>query len=195
LLLLADSTNIEREGYTMSERTVGATFDELFAANSEKRIIVATFASNVHRLQQILDVSAKYNRKVAFPGRSMLNVLEAATKIGELKYEKSLLVDIDKISNIEDKKLTYYINGQSGRAYERAYPHGVGLIQQGQYRQRRHNNNFRLPNTGNERMIYSVINNLYKKGAEVIYSLLEKVHVSGHACQEEAKIIHTLLKT
>jgi ribonuclease J len=194
LLMLADSTNIEREGYTMSERTVGTAFDELFAANTERRVIVATFASNVHRLQQVLDISSKYGRKVAFSGRSMLNVLEAATKIGALKYEKGLVVDIDKISNIEDKKLTIISTGSQGEPMS-----VLTRMASGSFNKVNIGSNDTIiisasPIPGNERMIYSVINNLYKRGAQVIYSMLEKVHVSGHACQEEAKLIYTLLK-
>lgn len=194
LLLLADSTNIEREGYTMSEKTVGETFEELFATNSERRIIVATFASNVNRLQQIIDVSAKFNRKVAFSGRSMLNVLDAATKIGALKYQKDLLVDIDKISNIEDKKLTIISTGSQGEPMS-----ALTRMASGSFNKVNIGSNDTIilsssPIPGNERMIYNVINNLYKKGAQVIYNLLEKVHVSGHACKEEAKLVHSLLK-
>jgi len=194
LLMLADSTNIEREGYTMSERTVGATFDELFTLNSERRIIVATFASNVHRLQQILDVSKKYGRKVAFSGRSMLNVTDAATKIGALKYEKNMVVDIDKISSIEDKKITLISTGSQGEPMS-----VLTRMAAGSFNKVNIGSNDTIiisasPIPGNERMIYSVINNLYKKGAEVVYNMLEKVHVSGHACQEETKLIHTLVK-
>lgn len=194
LLLLADSTNIEREGYTMSERTVGETFDELFAKNAERRIIVATFASNVHRLQQVLDVSKKYNRKVAFSGRSMLNILDAATKIGELKYEKDSVVDIENISSIADKNLTIMSTGSQGEPMS-----ALTRMAMGSFNKVNISSNDTIilsasPIPGNERMVYTVINNLYKKGAEVVYSMLEKVHVSGHACQEEAKLIHSILK-
>lgn len=194
LLMLADSTNIERDGYTMSEKTVGANFEELFALNSERRIIVATFASNVHRLQQILDVSKKYNRKVAFSGRSMLNVVGAATKIGALKYETSNVVDIDKISNVADKNLTIISTGSQGEPMSVLTRMAAGSFKQVEIGVNDTIIISASPIPGNERMIYSVINNLYKKGAEVIYSLLEKVHVSGHACKEESKLIHTLIK-
>lgn len=194
MLLMADSTNIEREGYTMSERTVGETFDELFARHAERRIIVATFASNVHRIQQILDVSKRYNRKVAFSGRSMLNVVEAATKIGELKYDKKMVVDIEKINNIPDKNLTIISTGSQGEPLS-----VLTRMAAGSFNKVNIGSNDTIiisasPIPGNERMIYSVINNLYKRGAEVVYSMLERVHVSGHACQEEAKLIHSLLR-
>lgn len=194
LLLLADSTNIEREGYTMSERTVGETFDELFAKNAERRIIVATFASNVHRIQQILDVSKRYNRKVAFSGRSMLNVIEAATKLGELKYDKKMIADIEKIGNIPDKNLTIISTGSQGEPLSVLTRMAAGSFNKVNIGPNDTIIISASPIPGNERMIYSVINNLYKRGAEVVYSMLERVHVSGHACREEAKLIHSLLK-
>jgi ribonuclease J len=194
LVMLADSTNAEREGYTMSERTVGETFNQLFGANTDRRIIVSTFASNVHRIQQILDVSRKYGRKVAFSGRSMLKVLEAATKIGELVYDKERLVDIEKISNIADRNLTIISTGSQGEVMS-----ALARMATGSFNKVNIGPNDTViisasPIPGNERMIYNVINNLYKKGANVIYSMLEKVHVSGHACQEELKLIHSLVK-
>ena len=194
LLLMADSTNIEREGYTMSERTVGETFDELFAKNLGRRIIIATFSSNVHRLQQILDVSARYDRKVAFSGRSMLNVVEAATKIGELKYDKKMIVDVEKIGNIPDKNLTIISTGSQGEPLSVLTRMAAGSFNKVAVGENDTIIISASPIPGNERMIYSVINNLYKRGAEVVYSLLERVHVSGHACREESKLIHNLIR-
>lgn len=194
LLMMSDSTNIEREGYTVSERSVGETFDGLFSHNMDRRIIIATFASNVHRLQQIIDVSKKYGRKVAFSGRSMLNVLEAASRIGELKVDKSQIVDIDKISNIPDKNLTIISTGSQGEPMS-----ALTRMAAGEFNKVIIGANDTIiisasPIPGNERMVYRVINNLYKLGAQVIYSKLEKVHVSGHACKEEAKLILSLVK-
>lgn len=193
LVMMADSTNIEREGYTMSERTVGETFDQLFAANTDRRIIVTTFASNVNRLQQILDVSKKYGRRVAFSGRSMLKILDAATSIGELKYDKDRLVDIDKISNIADKNLTIISTGSQGEAMSVLTRMALGSFNKVNIGSNDTVIISASPIPGNERMIYNVINNLYKKGANVIYNLLEKVHVSGHACREEAKLMLSLI--
>lgn len=194
LLLMSDSTNIEREGYTMSERTVGETFDGLFSDNADRRLIIATFASNVHRLQQIVDVSKKYGRKVAFSGRSMLNVLDAATRIGELKVDKEQLVDIEKISKIPDKNLTIISTGSQGEPMS-----ALTRMASGEFNKVYIGANDTIiisasPIPGNERGIYRVINNLYRLGAKVIYNLLEKVHVSGHACKEEAKLMISLLK-
>lgn len=194
LVMMADSTNIEREGYTMSERTVGETFDQLFAANTDRRIIVTTFASNVHRLQQILDVSKKYGRRVAFSGRSMLKILDAATTIGELKYEKDRLIDIDKISKIADKNLTIISTGSQGEAMSVLTRMALGSFNKVNIGSNDTVIISASPIPGNERMVYNVINNLYKKGANVIYNLLEKVHVSGHACREEAKLMLSLIK-
>ncbi len=194
LLLMCDSTNVERKGYTMSERTVGETLDRLFAENIEKRLIIATFASNVHRVQQILDLAQKYKRKVALSGRSMINVAEAAVKIGELKTDPNLIVDIDKISKIPDKNLVIVSTGSQGEPMS-----ALTRMAAGDFNKVTIGSNDTIiisasPIPGNERMIYRVINNLCKKGAKVIYEMLADVHVSGHACQEELKLMHTLVR-
>jgi len=194
LLMLSDSTNVEREGYTMSERTVGETLEHIFLDNLEQRLIVATFSSNIHRIQQVLDLAKKYNRKVAFSGRSMLNVTEAAHKIGELKYENSIIADVEKINKIPDKNLVIISTGSQGEPMS-----ALTRMASGEFNKVVIGPNDLIilsssPIPGNERFIYRVINNLYKKGAKVIYESLQKVHVSGHACVEELKLMHRLIK-
>jgi len=193
-LLLCESTNVERAGYTMSETVVGTTLDHLFAEHSSRRIIVATFASNVHRLQQIIDLAVKYKRKVALSGRSMLNVVEAAGKIGELNVPEGVLIDVEKIKNFFDKEIVIVSTGSQGEPMS-----ALTRMADGAFNKVTIGANDTIiisasPIPGNEKMVYKVINNLYKKGASVVYESLEKIHVSGHACQEELKLLHSLLK-
>ncbi len=194
LLLLAESTNIERPGSSMSESTVGASFNNIFADNTERRIFIATFASNIHRLQQIIDLAVKYNRKVAFCGRSMINIAAAAARIGELRYSDDIVVDIDKIKKIPDKELVIITTGSQGEpmsALTRMASDEMSKVRLG------YNDTVIVsasPIPGNERMVYNVINNLYRHGCRVIYESLAEVHVSGHAYQEELKLIHSLIK-
>lgn len=194
LLYMGESTNIERAGFTMSERVVAETLDRLFDENSKRRIIIATFASNVHRLQQIIDLAVKYKRKVALNGRSMLNVVEAAEKIGEMSVDEGVLVDITKTKNLRDDEIVIVCTGSQGEPMSALTRMSNGenpLITVGE------NDTIIIsasPIPGNERGIYGVINKLYHLGADVVYESLEKIHVSGHACQEEHKIMHTLLK-
>ncbi len=192
-LLLCESTNVERQGYTMSETVVGTTLDHLFSENVNRRIIVATFASNVHRLQQIVDLAAKYRRKVALSGRSMLNVVDAATKIGELTIPEGVLIDVEKIKNYFDREIVIVSTGSQGEPMS-----ALTRMASGEFNKVTIGSNDTIiisasPIPGNEKMIYRVINNLYRKGANVVYESLEKIHVSGHACQEELKILHSLL--
>lgn len=194
LLYMGESTNIERAGYTMSETVVGATLDRLFAENFKKRIIVATFASNVHRLQQIIDLAVKYGRKVALSGRSMLNVVEAAEKIGEIHIPDDVLVDVTKIKNMIDSEIVVVSTGSQGEPMSALTRMANG---DNQYVTVGGNDTVIIsasPIPGNEKLVYRVINNLYKLGASVVYESLENVHVSGHACREEHKIMHNLLK-
>ncbi len=194
LLLLAESTNIERAGSSMSESTVGASLNHIFAENAERRIFVATFASNIHRLQQIVDIAKKYKRKVAFGGRSMINIVECATKIGELKLDKNNIIDIEQINKVEDKSLCIITTGSQGEpmsALTRIASDEFNKVTVG------YNDTVIIsasPIPGNERMVYNVINNLYRHGAKVIYESLAEVHASGHACQDEIKLIHSLIK-
>ena len=193
LLYMSESTNIERPGYTMSETVVGTTLDHLFSENMNRRMIIATFASNVHRLQQIIDLAVKYRRKVALSGRSMFKVVDAAVKIGELKIPEGVLIDIEKCKNIFDGELLIVSTGSQGEPMS-----ALTRMASGDFNKVTIGTNDTIiisanPIPGNEKMIYRVINNLYKKGARVVYESLEKIHVSGHACQEEHKILHTLL--
>lgn len=192
-LLLCESTNVERPGYTMSETVVGTTLDHLFSENTTRRIIVATFASNVHRLQQIIDLAAKYRRKVALSGRSMLNVVDAASKIGELSIPEGVLIDVEKIKNYFDREIVIVSTGSQGEPMS-----ALTRMASGEFNKVTVGDNDTIiisasPIPGNEKMIYRVINNLYRKGANVVYESLEKIHVSGHACQEELKVMHTLV--
>ncbi len=194
LLYLGESTNIERAGYTMSETTVGNTLDRLFGENSDRRLIVATFASNVHRLQQIIDIAVKHRRKVALSGRSMHNVLEAAEKIGEIRIPEGAVVDISKIKNMRDNEIVVISTGSQGEPMS-----ALTRMANGDNPQISVGKNDTViisasPIPGNEKLVYRVINNLYRLGAEVVYESLENIHVSGHACREEHKIMHTLLK-
>ncbi len=194
LLYMGESTNIERPGYTMSETVVGTTLDNLFSGNMNRRIIIATFASNVHRLQQIIDLAVKYRRKVALSGRSMFKVVEAAVQIGELIIPEGVLVDIERTKNLFDGELLIVSTGSQGEPMS-----ALTRMASGDFNKVTIGNNDTIiisanPIPGNEKMIYRVINNLYRKGANVVYESLEKIHVSGHACQEEHKILHNLLK-
>ncbi len=193
-LLLCESTNVERPGYTMSETVVGTTLGHLFAEHADRRIIVATFASNVHRLQQIVDLAVKYRRKGALSGRSMLNVVDAATKIGELTIPEGVLIDVEKIKNYFDREIVIVSTGSQGEPMS-----ALTRMAAGEFNKVTIGKNDTIiisasPIPGNEKMICKVINNLYRKGANVVYESLEKIHVSGHACQEELKILHSLLK-
>ena len=193
-LLLCESTNVCRKGYSMSERSVGRTLDTIFEKNPNKRLFVATFASNIHRMQQILDLAEKYKRKVAFTGRSMINVSEVASKIGELKYNRDIIVDIDKIDKYEDKELLIVTTGSQGEPMS-----ALTRMAAGEFKKIKLGENDLVifsasPIPGNEKSVYNVINAIYKLGADVIYDELADVHASGHACQEELKTVHSLLK-
>jgi ribonuclease J len=193
LLLMADSTNVEREGYTMSERTVGDTFEEIFM-NARGRILVATFATNVHRLQQVVNAAVKFKRKVAICGRSMENVASVAMKLGYLNVPEGVLVDVDNIDRYNHENLVILTTGSQGEPMSalarmaasdhrkvEIVPGDLVIISA-------------TPIPGNEKYVFRVINKLFKKGADVIYEALADIHVSGHACQEELKLIQKLVK-
>ncbi len=193
LLFMADSTNIEIPGTTMSESVVKDTLDHVFADNMKRRLIIATFASNVHRLQQILDLAVQYKRKVAFSGRSMINIAEAAAKIGELKIPDGLIVDVEKTKSYKDEQILIVSTGTQGEPMS-----ALTRMASGEFNKVVIGNNDTVVISasvipGNEKMIYGVINNLYRLGAEVIYESLEPIHVSGHACQDELKMLHSLI--
>lgn len=193
LLMLADSTNVERPGYTMSESTVGDTFQNIFSKTTG-RIIVATFASNIHRIQQIVTAAYDHGRKVAVSGRSMENIVQVATELGYIKMEKDILIGIDAINRYPNDKIVIITTGSQGEpmsALSRmaASEHKKVNIIPGDTVIISAN-----PIPGNEKLVSRVINQLLKKGAEVVYEALADVHVSGHACQEELKLMHALIK-
>lgn len=192
LLLLCDSTNVERPGYTMSESTVGVTFQNIFK-RAKGRILVATFASNIHRVQQIVNASVMYNRKVAVSGRSMVNVVEVATNLGYLNIPDGTYIDIDDVDKYPENQITIITTGSQGEPMS-------ALVRMSTSEHKKINiipgdmviiSASTIP--GNEKLVYRVINQLFKKGADVIYQDLADVHVSGHACQEELKLMHTLV--
>ncbi len=193
-LLLCESTNVCRKGYSMSEKSVGRALEEIFEKHPTNRIFVATFASNIHRLQQILNLAEKFKRKVAFTGRSMINISEVGLKIGEISFDKKNIIDIDKIDKYADNELLIVTTGSQGEpmsALTRMAGDDFKGIKIGE-------NDLIImsssPIPGNEKGVYNVINALYQKGADVIYDELSDVHASGHACQEEIKIMHSLCK-
>ena len=193
LALLCESTNVERAGYTANEMVVTESFDRLFK-NCDQRIIVSTFASNAYRLQSLVTVAHKYGRKIAFTGRSMENILKVSTELGYMKLPPKTLVDINQIKSIPKDKLVIVATGSQGEdmsaLYRMAYnSHRQVEIQPGD---RVILSASAIP--GNEKAIGNIINELYRKNADVVCDKLSEVHVSGHACQEELKIIHGLLK-
>lgn len=193
LAMLADSTNVERPGYTMSEKTVGESFIRLFD-NAKGRIIVATFASNIHRIQQIITAAQIYGKKIAVSGRSMENIVQVAIELGYLTIEKDVFVSVDQISKYPNEKIVIITTGSQGEpmsalARMAASEHKKINIIEGDTVIIS-----ATPIPGNEKLVSKVINQLFKKGAEVIYESLEKVHVSGHACQEELKLMQRLVK-
>ena len=193
LALLADSTNVERPGYTMSESMVGKTFDRLFQG-CKQRIIVTTFASNVHRIQQIIDAAAACGRKVAVTGRSMENITKVATELGYMKLPKNTVMDISKVKSLPLEKQVIVTTGSQGE--EMSALHRMAFSQHKQIEvgpgDRVIISASAIP--GNENTVSRVIDELFRKGVEVIYNRADMLHVSGHACQEELKIIHALTK-
>ena len=192
-LMLADSTNAVRPGFSASEKTVGTTLENIFR-NSEARIIIATFSSNVHRVQKIIDNAVTVGRKVAISGRSMVNVANLAAELGYLKIPENVLVDINKIKHIPDKELLIITTGSQGEpmsALSRmaSSDHKAVQIKKGDMVILSSS-----PVPGNEKTVSNVVNKLFEKGAEVIYSDIADIHVSGHACQEEIKLMHSLIR-
>lgn len=193
IALMSDSTNSERKGYTMSESTVGDVFDRLFQ-NNKKRIVVATFASNVHRVQQIVNSAEKYGRKIAVCGRSMINMIETARELGYIDAPENMFIDIDMIKNYTDEQLVIITTGSQGETMS-----ALTRMAAGEHKKVVITPNDMViisatPIPGNEKLVSNVINDLMQIGAEVIYSALEAIHVSGHACQEEQKLIISLAK-
>ena len=193
LALLADSTNAERKGYTMSEKSIGPVFDNLFEG-CKKRIVVATFASNVHRVQQIVNSAVKFGRKIAVSGRSMINMIEAARELNYIDAPDDLFIDIDMIKNFTEDQLVIMTTGSQGETMS-----ALTRMANGEHKKVTITGNDLViisanPIPGNEKSVSKVIDQLMKIGAEVVYSALADVHVSGHACQEEQKLIMALVK-
>ena len=193
LALMADSTNAERKGFTMSERSVGEVFDKLFL-HCTKRIVVATFASNVHRVQQIVNAAVDNNRKIAVCGRSMINMINTAKDLGYIDCPENLFIDIDLINKYPDDRLVIITTGSQGETMS-----ALTRMAAGEHRKVKITPNDLViisatPIPGNEKYVSKVIDDLMQIGAEVVYSALEDVHVSGHACQEERKLILALAK-
>ena len=193
LCLCADSTNVERPGFTPSEKTVGATFQRQFQ-NCEERIIVTTFASNVHRIQQVLDAAAACGRKVAVTGRSMENMMKVSTELGYMKVPKNTLVDINKIKGLPKNKQVIVTTGSQGEEMSALYRMAFSTHKQVEIGAGDKVIISASAIPGNEVTISRVINELFRKGVKVIYDRADMLHVSGHACQEELKIIHALTK-
>ena len=193
LALMSDSTNSERKGFTMSESSIGEVFDKLFL-HCTKRIVVATFASNVHRIQQIVNSAVKYNRKIAVCGRSMINMIETARELGYIKCPENIFIDIDMINSYTDEQLVIITTGSQGEPMS-----ALTRMAAGDHRKVKITPNDLViisatPIPGNEKFVSKVIDDLMQIGAEVVYSALEAIHVSGHACQEEQKLILALAK-
>lgn len=193
LLLMADSTNVEREGHTLSEKVIGENLDKVFR-KARGRVIVATFASNIHRMQQIINSSIRFGRKVAFSGRSMEQVSQVAMELGYLDLPQDYIVGVDEIQSYPVDKITILTTGSQGEPMA-----ALARIASSTHRKIKLDRGDTViisasPIPGNEKFISRVINELFRKGIDVIYSAIEEVHVSGHACQEELKLIHTLVK-
>ena len=193
LALLADSTNVERPGFTPSEKTVGATFKRQFQG-CEDRIIVTTFASNVHRIQQVLDAAAAFGRKVAVTGRSMENIMKVSTELGYMKVPKNTLVDINRIKGLPKNKQVIVTTGSQGEEMSALYRMAFSQHKQVEIGAGDKVIISASAIPGNEVTVGRVINELFRKGADVVYDKADMLHVSGHACQEELKIIHALTK-
>ena len=194
LAMIGESTNVLREGYTMSESKVGETFNRLFQSLSDNRIIIATFASNVHRVQQIINSAEKYGRKVVLSGRSMVNVTETARKLGQFRVKKDTFVDIKDMDKYDDSEIVLITTGSQGEPMS-----ALTRIAYGEHRKIQLTPNDAVilsatPIPGNENAVTKVINRLLERGAKVIYETLSEIHVSGHACQEELKLILSLVK-
>ena len=195
LLLMCESTNAERPGYTPSERLVGASLDSIFFRNADKRISIATFSSNVHRVQQIINTSEKYGRKVVINGRSMMNIVGCAMELGYMHAKEGTLIDITDIKKYNPEQLTIVCTGSQGEPMSSLYR----MAFSDHSRIELSTNDVVVISAnaipGNEKLVNNIINELFRKGVSVIYdAVVSDVHVSGHACQEELKTMHALTK-
>lgn len=194
LALMADSTNAERPGYTQTEKKVGNSFDSLFNTAEGKRIIIATFSSNIHRIQQIINSAVKTNRKIAVFGRSMINVITTAIELGYLEAPKGIIIDIDLMNRYDSSQIVLITTGSQGEPMS-----ALTRMAMNDHKKVNINcNDFIIisatPIPGNEKFVTKVVNELMKSGAEVVYEAMYEVHVSGHACQEELKLMLALTK-
>jgi ribonuclease J len=193
-LLLGDSTNVERPGMAMSEHMVGESFNALFKASPNKRIIVASFASNLHRIQQVINAAVATGRKVAVSGRSMENILNLGLQLGYITIPQESLIDINEVAKHPKKKLCIITTGSQGEPMSALY-----RMANSTHKQVTISNGYLViisatPIPGNESMVYHLVNELFRLGAEVVYERLSEVHVSGHACQEELKMMFAMTK-
>ena len=194
LLLMCESTNAERPGYTPSEKKVGKSLEYIFTTNKDKRIVIATFSSNVHRVQQIIDVSARHGRRVAITGRSMLNIIGAAVELGYMHVPDGVLVDVNDIKRFKPEELTLITTGSQGEPMSALYR--MAFSEHSQVTLGRNDlvvlSSSAIP--GNEKLVGRIINELSKNGVSVLHDAVVEVHVSGHACQEELKLFQALLR-
>lgn len=193
ICMLGESTNVEKSGYTISERVIGKTFEDIFS-KAKSRIIVATFASNVHRIQQIINAASMYGRKVAISGRSMENITGVAKELGYIQFDDNVLIGIDEVNRWEPDKIVIITTGTQGEPMS-----ALARMASGEHKKVSIEAGDTVilsatPIPGNEKLVSRVINKLFKSGAEVVYESLAKVHVSGHACQEELKLMLALAK-
>ena len=193
LAMMADSTNVEKSGYTNSEKIVGESLTRIFG-KTKGRIIIATFASNIHRIQQIIDAASVYGRKVAVSGRSMENIMNVAIELGYIEVDKDTLVSIDQINKYNNDQVVIITTGSQGEPMS-----ALSRMAASEHRKVNIVEGDTIiisatPIPGNEKLVSKVINQLFKKGAEVIYGSQENIHVSGHACQEELKLMQTLVR-
>ena len=194
LLFMSDSTNAEREGHSLSERVVSETLEKLFIKNKERRMVVAAFASNVDRMQEVMNLAEKYGRKVVLTGRSMVNVTDVATQIGEMKVNKNNFIEVDKMKNYKDGEILIMSTGSQGEPNS-----ALSRMVNGEFKGIEIGENDTVifsssPIPGNEKSVNTVINKLIMLGAKVIYNELEHVHASGHACKDEIKLMLNLVK-
>nr|HPI97790.1 ribonuclease J [Synergistales bacterium] len=194
ILMLSDSTNVEKDGFTPSESIIGRTLENLFRSNRSKRIVLSAFASNLHRIQQIINTAAKFNRKITFVGRSMVANVEIASRLGYLQLDEKMVVPAADIEGLPPNRLVILTTGSQGEPFS-----GLVLMSRGQHRNISLGAKdvvavFATPVPGNEKMVSNTINHLFKCGCEVIYEKDREIHVSGHASREELKILINMVK-
>ena len=193
-LLLCESTNVERAGYTPSEKNVGRSLEDIFSKNTDKRIVIATFSSNVHRVQQIIDISARMNRKVAITGRSMQNIVSAAIRLGYMNVPDGVLIDINEIRRFKPESLTLVTTGSQGEPMSALYRMAMSAHDKVELGAKDLVIISAHAIPGNEKLVDKIVNEMFKKNVTVLYDALVEVHVSGHACREEIKLMHALTK-